>query len=238
MASEDTRSAYSNFSDEFSQTKETAELWDPSDEAFSREGERLQQASAAAAERLERARGNHARCRSSANVRELEAAERAYDAATCAWIEWQATLKEDLLCRPGYLSLSAALRLDLETGEELSSQDEHARRQALEVLIEYVTQSGVANLGGAFKNFLAMVRRIKPAALEGITQTDLAIILGEKKATTSAREIVRVERIAQAAGVRGFHFLGGTKPESTRQRSAEAARGNTNRRDGARRKRL
>jgi hypothetical protein len=99
-------------------------------------------------------------------------------------------------------------------------------------------QSGLANLGGAFKNFLAMVRRIKPSALEGITQTDLALILDEKKATTSAREIVRVELVAKRMGVKGFHFLGGTKPEETRQRSARAARGNTNRRDGSRKKRL
>lgn len=238
MSSVDTRSSYANYSDDFSQSRETQENWDPSDDAFAREGQALQGALEPAAARLERARAAHRQSRSAKDLRELETAEAAYDAAVAAWGEFQATLKQDLLTRPGYLSLSAALRLDLETGEELSSEDEHARRQALEVLIDYVCQSGVANLGGAFKNFLAMVRRIKPQALEGITQTDLALILDEKKATTSAREKVRVERVAQAAGVKGFHFLGGTKPEATRQKSAASARGNTNRRDGARRKRL
>jgi Xaa-Pro aminopeptidase len=230
MASADTRGSYSNHSEDFSQTKETAELWDPSDDAFSREGEVLQASLEAVAERLEAARRSR-------DPEELAGAEAAYERASEAWLEFQATLKEDLLTRPGYLSLSAALRLDLESGEELSSVDEHARRQALEVLIEYVMQSGLANLGGAFKNFLAMVRRVKPEALEGITQTDLALILDEKKATTSSREIERVEKVAKRAGVKGFHFLGGTKPEETRRRSAASARGNTNRRDGTRRKR-
>lgn len=238
MSSVDTRSSYANYSDDFSQTRETQENWDPSDDAFAREGQILQQALEPAAARLERARCAQRQSRSPKDTRELEAAEAAYDSALNAWVEWQAALKADLLTRPGYLSLSAALRLDLETGQELSSEDEHARRQALEVLIEYVCQSGVADMGGAFKNFLAMVRRIKPSALEGITQTDLALILDEKKATTSAREKVRVEKVAKAMGVKGFHFLGGTKPEATRQRSAAAAKGNTNRRDGARRKRL
>jgi len=240
MYSVDTRSSYANYSDDFSQTRETQENWDPSDDAFAREGERLQQAVERAAVRLECARSAQRKSRGSSpkDNRELEAAEAAYDSALNPWVEWQNALKGDLLTRPGYLSLSAALRLDLETGQELSSEDEHARRQALEVLIEYVCQSGVADMGGAFKNFLAMVRRIKPSALEGITQTDLALILDEKKATTSAREKVRVEKVAKAMGVKGFHFLGGTKPEATRQRSAASAKGNTNRRDGARRKRL
>lgn len=231
MATADSRSSYSNYSEDFSQTRETAELWDPSDETFSREGVALQAAFVAAAERLERARAGK-------SPRELEAAEADYEKAAAAWIEFQEALRKDLLIRPAYLSLSSALRLDLETGAELSSEDEHARLQAFEVLIEYVMQSGLANLGGAFKNFLAMVRRVKPEALEGITQTDLALILDEKKATTSAREISRVEKVAKRMGVKGFHFLGGTKPEETRRRSAAAARGNTNRRDGTRRKRL
>lgn len=230
-ADSDTRSSYSSFSEDFSQSQETSELWDPSDEAFSREGATLQAAMEAAAARLETARRGK-------SPGELEAAEAAYERTAEAWAEFQGSLKEQLHHRPGYLSLASALRLDLETGSELSSEDEHARRQALEVLIEYVMQSGLANLGGAFKNFLAMVRRIKPGALEGITQTDLALILGERKATTSAREITRVERVAKRMGVQGFHFLGGTKPEATRKRSAEAARGNTNRRDGTRKKRL
>jgi hypothetical protein len=230
-SSPDTRSSYSNHSEDFSQTRETAELWDPSDEAFSREGAALQAEMEAAAVRLETAR----RGKSGA---ELERAEAAYERISEAWLEWQGSLKSELLTRPGYLSLSSALRLDLESGEELSSVDEHARRQALEVLISYVTQSGLANLGGAFKNFLAMVRRVKPEALEGITQADLAMLLGEERATTSAREIVRVEEVARKMGVKGFHFLGGTKPESARRRSAASARGNTSRKDGTRRKRL
>lgn len=231
MHSVDTRSSYSNYSDEFSQTRETAELWDPSDEAFANEGAQLQAAMEAAALRLEAAR-------KARSPRELELAEKAYDQASAAWLEFQSALKSELLTRPGYLSLSAALRLDLETGESLSSEDEHSRMQALKALLEYVFQGGAANMGAAFKNLLAMVRRIKPEVLEGITQTDLALILGERKATTSAREIARVEKVARALGVKGFHFLGGTKPEATRRRSAEAAKGNTNRRDGARRKSL
>lgn len=229
----DTRGSVGSFSEDYAQSREATELWEPSDEVFAREGAALRARMEEAAGCLERARADR-----SVSPARLAALEAEYEATAEAWMEWQGALKEDLLVRPGYLSMASALRVDLETGEELSSVDEHARRQALEVLIDYVMQSGLADLGGAFKNFLAMVRRIKPEAMEGISQSDLALIFGECRATTQAREKARIEMVARRMGVGGWLFLGGTKPVETRRRSAEAARGNTNRRDGSRRKRL
>ena len=228
-ATNDTRSSYSNFSENFAQSQDTAESWDPSDEAFAREGAALKARLDAAVAALDTAR-------TSGSYAALMAAETEYEEVAELWVSYAETLKEDLLQRPGYISLADVLRMDLETGGELSSEEEHARVQALKVLIDYVMQSGLANLGGAFKNFLALVRRIRPEAMEGISQTDLAAILGERKATTQIREKKRVEQVAKRMGVKGFHFLGGTKSEETRQKSAAAARGNTNRRDGTRRR--
>lgn len=227
----DTRSSYSNFSEDFAQSQDTAENWDPSDEAFAREGQSLLSDLNKSVELLDAARRV-------GSIEEIEAAEKSYEDLALRWVGYQETLKEDLLSRPGYLSISQALGCELETGAELSSEAAHARRDALEVMVEYVMQEGVANLGGAFKNFLALVRKIKPEKLEGISQSDLAKLLGETKAATSAREKSRVENVAKKMGVQGFHFLGGSKSETTRSRSAKAAQNNTNRRDGTRKRRL
>ena len=152
-------------------------------------------------------------------------------------MKYEDDLREVAHRKPGYLSMASALGADVDTGDSLSPEDKWHRRQALEALMNYVTQDGVSNLGGCFKNFLAMVRKIAPHKLDGISQTDLAIMFGEEKASVSAREKRRVEQIAVDAGIAGFHFLGGTKSEETRRRCAASAKGNSNRRTGARRRR-
>jgi hypothetical protein len=231
MASSDTRASYSNFSEDFAQTQDTAELWDPSDEAFANE---LQTAKAElddASDELERA----SEC--GLPAADLKAAEQRYAAATEAWERLELELRSSLLQRPGYISLAQALGEDLDTGEELSPEDAFHRRDALEALFRYICQDGASNLGGCFKNFLALVRKIRPQALDGISQQDLAIMLDETKAAVSAREIRRVEKIAAANGVKGVLFLGGSKGMETRERCRQSARGNTNRATGAERKR-
>lgn len=230
-ASSDTRGSYSNFSEDFAQSHDTAELWEPSDEAFANELLAAKAELEEASEDLERA------CAAGLGAVERKAAEVRYQAAAEAWERLELELKESLLQRPGYISLAQALGEDLDTGVELSSEDAFHRRDALEVLFRYVCQDGASNLGGCFKNFLALARKVRPQLLDGISQSDLAIMLNETKAAVSAREIRRVEEVARAAGVKGVLFLGGSKGMGTREKCRESARGNRNRATGAERKR-
>jgi hypothetical protein len=231
MASADTRSAFSNFSEDFAQTQDTKEDWDPSDEAFANELEKAKAELDEAGEDLERVSEN------GLPAADVKAAELRYQAATEVWERLELELRSALLQRPGYISLAQALGEDLDTGDDLSPEDAFHRRDALEALFRYICQDGAANLGGCFKNFLALVRKIRPQALDGISQHDLAVMLDETKAAVSAREIRRVEEVARAQGVKGVLFLGGSKGMETRARCAESAKGNTNRADGAERKR-
>src|SRR5690606_5831321 len=146
-----------------------AEVWDPSDDAFFREGARLKGELEGASSALEAL----VDCPDPTEV--AEARER-YASASEAWMKYEDDLREVAHRKPGYLSMAAALGADVDTGDSLSAEDRWHRRQALEALMNYVTQDGVSNLGGCFKNFLAMVRKIAPQKLDGISQTDLAIL--------------------------------------------------------------
>jgi len=230
MASPDTRTSYSNFSEDFSQSQDTAELWEPSDEAFANELIAAKEELEAAELALEQA--------SEVGLPELyKAAAERYRIASVGWQALEMDLRAELLQRPGYISLSQALGEDLDTGAGLSLEDAFHRRDALEALFRYICQDGASNLGGCFKNFCALARKIRPQLLDGISQNDLAVMLDETKAAVSAREIRRVEGIAKANGVKGVLFLGGSKGMETRRRCAASAKGNKNRATGAERKR-
>lgn len=87
---------------------------------------------------------------------------------------------------------------------------------------------------------LAIVRRVRPELLSelGVSQSAVARKIGEKRATTSAREKRVVETLMVAGGARGFHLLGGTKSESHRDKCRAAQRGNGNRRKAEELKRM
>lgn len=136
----------------------------------------------------------------------------------------------------GYLSLSDALRYSDESGD-LDAEGIEARVESWRVFLRYIFHDGAAHPGQAFRNLLAATRRANPELLGGISGTALAAILGETRAATQAREKRQVEALLKRWDVLGFHLLGDCKGEATRAKLSAAQRGNTNRRDGAARKR-
>ncbi|MEO0446188.1 MAG: hypothetical protein AAF191_08945 [Verrucomicrobiota bacterium] len=114
------------------------------------------------------------------------------------------------------------------------------RRETLEALVDFVCQGNpYTHIWDMFLNFIAFVRRVRPLALKGISETDVAVILGEGRkgrATVQAREKRVVERLQRTWGILGYQALGGTKGHSVRLALARAATGNSSRREGARRR--
>jgi hypothetical protein len=133
-----------------------------------------------------------------------------------------------------YFPLSDAIRQGVRG--ELTPEQQAQRLDDWNVFCRFVFQDGIKSPWGAFKNFLAVIRRVNPGLLGDVTATELAQVLGETKAATSAREIAFFEDACKRLGVSGFHGLGGTKSEKARRRSRKAAEGNTNRRTGTRKK--
>ena len=130
-----------------------------------------------------------------------------------------------------YLSLQEALSPRVMQGGDFSTDEVmEARLDAWEAFISYIFQGGRVNPWQALKNLLAAVRRVRPELLQGISATQLGVILGETKAAVSAREIRQVEDIMKRWGVTGYQGFGGAKSETARAASAKAAKGNRNRR--------
>lgn len=121
-------------------------------------------------------------------------------------------------------------------GIPLSDEEMQERVRNWRIFLDYIFQGGISNPWAAFKNLLAVVRRVNPSYLDGVSQTELGILLNETRAAPSAREIRVVEGLLKRWGVAGFHLLGGTKSETARERCAEAQRGNQNRRLGKKQK--
>ncbi len=158
----------------------------------------------------------------------------------------EARLRSSFAHRPArdYLPLSELLNGDADADEEWFARREGVTVRALRIAFferqceEIALQS--STLDQFAKNLAAHLRRKKPmeiAALGG-TQTEVSRKFSEKRATVSAREIRVVEEPAQAAGVRGFHFLGGTKTEAHRRACATAQKGNNHRATATRRRRM
>jgi len=220
-------SIYSRGEPEFSQTRETVDGEpDPAVRMVTAEGDRLVAEALGAKEALNLAIefGDQGL---------IDQAQDRYDQAVDLLSEWEnggdprnPMGDVDL----DYFPLSDALvwgrRGDL-------NPDQRAQRlEDWNVFCRFVFQDGIKNPWGAFKNFLAVVRRVNPALLGEISATELALVLGETKAATSAREIAFFEDACKRLGVSGFHGLGGTKTDKARRKSRLAAKGNTNRRTG------
>ena len=84
------------------------------------------------------------------------------------------------------------------------------------------------------KKWLAVVRRVDPHSLRdiGMSQTAVARALGERRATTSAREQREFEVPMKRSGARGYHGTGGLRSQGNRDNCARAQRGNRNRATG------
>ncbi|MFK5923250.1 MAG: hypothetical protein QM496_13820 [Verrucomicrobiota bacterium] len=217
------------FDDRFSQSREAVEHATPARLAAVREGERLKAEVSRLSTRLQMLRDHEV------GQLALDGAEKELQAAVERWAEFvgeedeSAEVGNEL---EGYIPLSDLLKLNLDTGKELNEYDMGVRVETFNALLRYVCQDGHANIWLAFKNFLAVTRRAKPEFLNGISKADLAVLLGEKRASTCDREIRVVEKLLKMWGVKGYQLLGGNKTEETRLRCARSAMGNRNRRGG------
>lgn len=99
--------------------------------------------------------------------------------------------------------------------------------------------SGCKTADEVMRKTLAFARRFRPEALRefGLSMSDVGRRLGESRAKVHAREKRLVEDTLKRGGARGFHGLGGQRSEAHRERCRLAQQGNTNRAEGARRKR-
>lgn len=96
------------------------------------------------------------------------------------------------------------------------------------------TTAGCRTAEAVTKKWLALIRRVDPEALRelGMSQTDVARVLGERRATTSAREKREFEAPMKRSGARGWRGSGGLRSEENRANCAKAQKGNCNRRKG------
>lgn len=231
---------------EFAEASKVATLRDTIWEIDEKDRERLETNLMRAGNRLEYARNN-------GNQEQIDYAEEKYQKAVAEWLEFSEaekfaeqhegrelemshTLEQPTGSREvGELPLRDALSFDAWKKRQLDDEEIQARLEAWEVFCSYVFQGGaIRNPWLAFKHFLAAVRRASPSYLNGISQTELALILKETKASPSAREKKVVEEIMKRFKMLGYHLLGDTKSETTRARCSKAQRGNGNRRKAKR----
>lgn len=156
-----------------------------------------------------------------AAVSTIERAEARYEAAVDAYVAYQKEVEAE------HASEGLSLR-DLMCGGD---PDEMAiKLQAWREMLAFVYQGKKLNLWAAFKNFVALVRRVDPERCSKVSQKTVAVFFGETRAATCAREKRVVEEAAKELGISGYHLLGGTKRDEARRKYAAAQKGNRNRR--------
>lgn len=114
------------------------------------------------------------------------------------------------------------------TRGEYNAAIHKARLAGILAFLRYVW-FGSSNLWESMKRLLAITRKTRPDFIRGMSATQVAWMLQETKAATSAREIRVVEGYLKDWGVIGFHGAGGSKSESARKKYAKAQKGNRNR---------
>lgn len=144
----------------------------------------------------------------------------------------------------GALSLSMADVLCPETDDEEAAAAtaegvsvNEFRLRYFRVFLDYMTQ-GCKSPEEVMVKLLAFIRRVRPESLAdlGLSQAEVGRKLGVSRQTVHARE-KKVETLLERNGARGIHGLGGQRSATHRERCRVAQIGNTNRRDGTRRKR-
>lgn len=115
---------------------------------------------------------------------------------------------------------------------EIDGEIHEVRVITVRALLRYFW-AGARNPWGALKNLLAATRLFAKSLLSenGISQTEVAWILGETKAATRARE-KKVEQFLVAWGAKNPHFEGAQKSEAARATYARVQQGNRNRSKG------
>lgn len=118
---------------------------------------------------------------------------------------------------------------------ELKDMLHKARLAGLNAFLRYVW-FGATNLWEAMKRLLAITRKNRNDLIRGMSATQVAWMLQETKAATSAREIRVVETYLRSWGVLGYQGTGGSKSRSARDAYSKAQQGNDNRKRGQARK--
>jgi hypothetical protein len=129
----------------------------------------------------------------------------------------------------GRMSLAEALGAG-ETAERKKLRLEHYR-----VFMRFIGQGGPRDLGALLKNFLTIARKVMPTIVDGMTQVEMGALVGDSKQAQRNRE-EKVELFFRSRGFAGFHLMGNTATEETRQKLAKSQAGNKNRATGTARK--
>lgn len=120
--------------------------------------------------------------------------------------------------------------------EAIEDEIQQTRLNTARGMLRYFWHGGL-NPWEAMKKLLAATRLAAGHLIGGASQTEVAFILGETKAATSAREKKKVEELLRSWGVKGYHLDGGLKSDEARAVYREIRKGNKSRAKGGRRKR-
>lgn len=119
--------------------------------------------------------------------------------------------------------------------EAIGDEIQRTRLNTVRGMLRYFWHGGL-NPWEAMKKLLAATREAACHLIGGVSQTEVAALLGETKAATSARE-KQLEELLKRWGVRGFRLVGGGKTDEAREIYRQVQKGNKSRRKGQRRKR-
>ena len=117
---------------------------------------------------------------------------------------------------------------------EMDGEIQAVRVITTRALLRYFWE-GAKNPWDALKKLLAATRLVASPLIRGVSQAQVAWILGETRAATRARE-EKFEEFLKSWGAKSPHFEGAQKSEAARATYARVQRGNRNRATGARRK--
>lgn len=140
-------------------------------------------------------------------------------------------LVEELVDLPGDTAEEMRETIEQAIGEEI----QQCRVNTVRGMLRYLWHGGL-NPWEAMKRLLGMTREVACHLIGGVTQTEVALILDETKAATSARE-GQLEALLKKWGVRGFRLVGGKKTDEAKAIYRQVQKGNRSRAKGQRRKR-
>lgn len=123
--------------------------------------------------------------------------------------------------------------------EELQGELHDLRVYDFRTVLDLMVR-GARNVEEVTKRVLSIVRRVNPQLLRehfGLSQADVSRRLGERRATTQAREKRVVEEPLRKSGARGYKLAGGVRTEAHRDKCAQSQKGNGNRKAGELKKR-
>jgi hypothetical protein len=136
----------------------------------------------------------------------------------------------DVMARADGIEIDEELLADL-LRKEIDGEIHEVRLITTRALLRYLWQ-GARNPWDALKKLLAVTRLAAKELIGGISQTEVAWILGETKAATRAREKKGVEDYLREWGAGTVHFEGAQKSEAARATYARVQMGNKNRSKG------